>query len=93
MTYEDIIKRSRNSKDVTDYPVTRVSINVPGCLAGVNKITVLPNGDILPCSLVRVPIGNILQETWDEIKKKKIYRENIESNLPLCFKYNLRLDN
>lgn len=44
------------------------SIPVGGCAAGVSGMTILPDGTILPCRRLNVPIGNVrsdsLRELW-----------------------------
>ncbi|MBU0457605.1 MAG: radical SAM protein [Nanoarchaeota archaeon] len=37
------------------------------CMAGINGLTILPNGDVLPCRPMGVKIGNILKQTFFEM--------------------------
>jgi len=37
------------------------------CVAGINGLTILPNGDVLPCRPMGVKIGNLRNQTFFEI--------------------------
>lgn len=43
-----------------------------GCPAGREKIAVNPYGDVLPCSLIQIPYGNIREQTIEKIQKKML---------------------
>lgn len=56
--------------DLKDADVTETGGDVPlgGCSAGVSGITILPDGTLLPCRRLDVPVGNLrtdsLREVW-----------------------------
>jgi MoaA/NifB/PqqE/SkfB family radical SAM enzyme len=59
-----------------------------GCYAGITKVSVLANGDVLPCSLVSNKImGNILKQSWEEIWDSKISKSVREADYPLCYEF------
>ena len=37
------------------------------CMAGVNGLTILPNGDVFPCRPMGIKIGNLLKQSFFEI--------------------------
>ena len=43
-----------------------------GCPAGREKLAVNPYGDVLPCSLIQIPYGNIRQKTLVQIQKRML---------------------
>jgi len=48
-----------------------VTVGCRVCEAGVNYITIQPNGDITPCSINQVKLGNIKNNSLREILKKQ----------------------
>ncbi len=50
-----------------------------GCSAGIASCDILPNGDVLPCPFLRLPVGNIydnnLAEIWFESNILKALRD------------------
>jgi radical SAM protein with 4Fe4S-binding SPASM domain len=40
---------------------------IAGCSAGVSGLTILPNGDVLPCRRLPVPIGNARRDSLREL--------------------------
>ena len=50
-------------------PTAEDSGNIPagGCAAGVSGLTLLPDGTILPCRRLPIPIGNVRQDSLREI--------------------------
>jgi MoaA/NifB/PqqE/SkfB family radical SAM enzyme len=45
----------------------RTKINPVRCEAGINSFFMQPNGDIFPCSVLNMKMGNIKENTFDEI--------------------------
>lgn len=43
-------------------PPENKSIPYGGCSAGISGLTILPDGTILPCRRLNIPLGNILQD-------------------------------
>ena len=43
------------------------TIPLGGCAAGVSGLTILPDGTIVPCRRLHIPIGNIRQDSFREI--------------------------
>jgi len=43
------------------------SIPTGGCAAGVSGLTILPDGTMLPCRRLHIPIGNIRQDSFREV--------------------------
>lgn len=70
-------KISRRDNDNGDIPLS-------GCAAGISGLTILPDGTILPCRRLPVPIGNIkndsLRELWamsdvlNDLRDRKRYK-------------------
>jgi len=50
----------RNSDDQGDIPMG-------GCAAGVSGLTILPDGTMVPCRRLHIPIGNIRQDSFREV--------------------------
>lgn len=79
--YQEILSIEVNSLDVGsgDPLANQISVAAPpesgeadsfpwgGCAAGVSGLTLLPNGTILPCRRLPVPLGNVRQERLREI--------------------------
>lgn len=66
-----------------------------GCSAGLNGLTIMPNGDVMPCRRLNLVIGNILKDNlfeiwysspllWDLRERKKIAGCGSCPNLPNC---------
>lgn len=45
----------------------QMELGVKGCTAAMYNMCIEPNGDVIPCQSYYQPVGNILQNTWDEI--------------------------
>jgi len=64
------------------------------CAAGTRYITILPNGDVIPCMLLQIKLGNVreqrLIDIWQNspILKKLRNRENLKGKCGIC-KYKL----
>lgn len=54
---------------LNDQKDTLIPGDVPlgGCSAGVNGITVLPDGTVMPCRRMNVPIGNLVESSFRKI--------------------------
>jgi radical SAM protein with 4Fe4S-binding SPASM domain len=74
--YELVLKYARKNEGKIAYDTRRplwalLSDNdtkIGGrCVAGINGLTIMPNGDILPCRPMGVKIGNVLKNTFFEI--------------------------
>lgn len=39
------------------------------CTAGMARLTILPNGDVIPCINLRIPVGNIYSDSLNDIWK------------------------
>ncbi len=77
--YEEISKlKFENMRIVTGDPVASCllfpeatgatgKVPVGGCSAGLSGITFMPDGTILPCRRLDVPLGNILADSFREI--------------------------
>ena len=37
------------------------------CVAGINGLTIMPNGDVLPCRPMGIKIGNVIKNTFFEM--------------------------
>jgi len=47
----------------------------PGCRAGIEMISIKPNGDVVPCPMLEIRLGNILEEGFEEILESEILSE------------------
>jgi radical SAM protein with 4Fe4S-binding SPASM domain len=45
----------------------QMQLGVKGCSAARYNMCVEPNGDVIPCQSFYEPVGNLLQDPWDEI--------------------------
>jgi radical SAM protein with 4Fe4S-binding SPASM domain len=45
----------------------QMELGVKGCTAAMYNMCVEPNGDVIPCQSYYQPVGNLLQNSWDEI--------------------------
>ncbi|RJR22775.1 MAG: radical SAM protein [Nitrospiraceae bacterium] len=54
------LRRGTDDRDCGD-------IALGGCAAGISGLTILPDGTLLPCRRLPVPIGNILKDSLREI--------------------------
>jgi MoaA/NifB/PqqE/SkfB family radical SAM enzyme len=52
--------RQGEAEDQGDIPVC-------GCAAGVSGLTILPDGTMVPCRRLHIPIGNIRQDSFREV--------------------------
>jgi len=54
-----------------------------GCTAGDTLLTVMENGDLVPCRRMPIVVGNLLKENmYDIYKKNKILKELREKKIP-----------
>ncbi len=42
-------------------------VAISGCAAGVSGLTIYPNGDVLPCRRMPIPLGNVRRDSLREI--------------------------
>jgi radical SAM protein with 4Fe4S-binding SPASM domain len=45
----------------------QMELGVKGCTAAMYNMCVEPNGDVIPCQSYYQPVGNLLQDSWDDI--------------------------
>lgn len=45
----------------------QLELGVKGCTAAMYNMCIEPNGDVIPCQSYYHPVGNILNNSWDEI--------------------------
>ena len=43
------------------------NVAISGCAAGVSGLTIYPNGDVLPCRRMPIPVGNVRRDSLREI--------------------------
>lgn len=43
-----------------------------GCPAAKEKLAITPYGDILPCSLIQIPYGNVRQQPLEKVRQKML---------------------
>lgn len=58
-----------------------------GCLAGISHCYILPNGDVHPCVMLPVVLGNITTESLPSILEKGktlLYRDNLKGACEKC---------
>lgn len=74
--YEQILYYAKKNKGKIVYDTRRPlwillqdqNTNVGGrCVAGINGLTILPNGDVLPCRPMGIKVGNVIENTFFEI--------------------------
>jgi len=46
---------------------------VPGCRAGICMLSIKPNGDVVPCPLLDVKVGNVTELSLREILKSEVF--------------------
>lgn len=51
---------------------------LPGCRAGKGLISIRDNGDVLPCPLLKLPVGNLRESSLAEIMETEVMREICE---------------
>jgi len=67
-------------------PPTTEDLEERICLAGINNCRILPNGDVIPCSRIEQPLGNILKSTFRDIWEtapfaqhlRRLYRKDLK---------------
>lgn len=40
---------------------------ISGCSCGISSIAILPNGDVVPCRRLPIVVGNLLEDSYEEI--------------------------
>ena len=59
------------------------------CTAGMARLTILPNGDVIPCVNLRIPVGNIysdsLHQIWEGSKLAKVLQSFLVGKFEKCF--------
>ncbi len=69
--YWVVLKRADENGDyVPDFYYNEA----PGCRAGIELLSIKPNGDVVPCPLLPVTIGNVRNQTLDEMMRSEIVR-------------------
>lgn len=63
VTGDPVASQSRRKTDDVDHG----DIALGGCAAGISGLTILPDGTLLPCRRLPVPIGNILKDSLREV--------------------------
>lgn len=63
VTGDPVASQSRRPSDDED----NGDIALGGCAAGISGLTILPDGTLLPCRRLPVPIGNILKDSLREV--------------------------
>ena len=60
------------------------------CTAGMARLTILPNGDVIPCINLRIPVGNIyvnsLFDIWEGETLNNVLQKFKTANFEKCFK-------
>lgn len=54
------------------------------CSAGREKVAITPYGDVLPCSLVQIPYGNVRQASLEAIWEKMYQQPEYHRRLQAC---------
>ncbi len=71
-------------------PLCSIPIKGVGCTAGIISLCITTKGSIFPCSKLRIPVGNILDEKLKEIWKKSEFlkklrnRNNLKGKCKYC---------
>jgi radical SAM protein with 4Fe4S-binding SPASM domain len=63
VTGDPVASQSRRPSDDRD----NGDIALGGCAAGISGLTILPDGTLLPCRRLPVPVGNILKDSLREV--------------------------
>lgn len=63
VTGDPVASQLRSECDVKD----NGDIALGGCAAGISGLTIMPDGTLLPCRRLPVPIGNILKDSLREV--------------------------
>ncbi|HBH60941.1 MAG TPA: hypothetical protein DDX85_04205 [Nitrospiraceae bacterium] len=63
VTGDPVASQSRKETDDKD----KGDIALGGCAAGISGLTILPDGTLLPCRRLPVPVGNILKDSLREV--------------------------
>lgn len=63
VTGDPVASQSRRETDDRDSG----DIALGGCAAGISGLTILPDGTLLPCRRLPVPVGNILKDSLREV--------------------------
>lgn len=72
---EDFFRRLNNDPDLLDYPAASSAayLETPdrfGCVAGSERLYISASGDIQPCPLVNLAVGNVMDEPLETIWKR-----------------------
>lgn len=63
-----------NRKEAEGLPVPEFYYNeVPGCRAGIGMLSIKPNGDVVPCPLLEVKAGNVIEQSLREILNSDVF--------------------
>ena len=79
-------KAKESKRCVTDVRVNRALMFLGGsntiyhCSAGINLLTILANGDLLPCRRMPIVIGNTLKDSIHSLCKNSSTIKNLKEN-------------
>jgi radical SAM protein with 4Fe4S-binding SPASM domain len=63
-------------------------LSLPHCKGGHSMVAITPYGDVLPCNLLRIKIGNLRSQFFHEIWNTSLILESLRSieyrDLPIC---------
>ena len=97
LLHKESIKAKESKRCVTDVRVNRALMFLGGsntiyhCSAGTNLLTILANGDLLPCRRMPIVIGNTLVNSINELCEnsstiKKLKKKEIPKECSKCYK-------
>ena len=97
LLYKESLKAEKSKRCVTEIRVNRALMFLGGantiyhCAAGITLLTILANGDLLPCRRLPIVIGNTLDKSitqlYDESKLIKYLKDNeIPKECEKCYK-------
>lgn len=89
MVKTDIPQKNVMIKDQVLSTMKKYDINIAGCAATNSSITIKANGDVAPCTIIPITLGNILKTDLQEIMKNRtmqnlINRENFNGKCGKC---------
>lgn len=99
LMYKEFLKVEKNKRCSTEIRVNRALMFLGGsntiyhCSAGTTLLTILANGDLLPCRRLPIVIGNTLEKSITNLyNESKIIKELKENEVPKecerCYKSN-----